>query len=79
MFQQNCLYCGKYREAIPLVSWDNPEHISYYCFDHYEGAANFNDQQKRDFIKHYEDERIRKWLNPKQLALYHRLTNKKPE
>jgi hypothetical protein len=74
-----CMFCGKESMLAPVESWDGVGRTKWYCQAHYFDVANNQDKQKRDFLKYYEDENVRKWLSPKGLELYNRLTKRGEE
>lgn len=74
--QGQCIFCGEQRQVAPVKNWDDPSKERFYCQDHYFEASSFQDKQKNDFIKTYNEENARKWLSPKNLELYNRLTQK---
>jgi hypothetical protein len=69
-----CNFCSRETAVYPLQSWDNPEMIEYYCYDHYLEVNLFQEKQKRAFIEHFKDPVLRKkWLSENQQKLYNRL------
>lgn len=72
-----CMFCSKESMLAPVEAWDGGR-TKWYCQDHYFEAMNNQGKQKRDFLKYYEDTNTRKWLSPKGLELYTRLTKKSP-
>jgi hypothetical protein len=76
MGENCCNYCGEYNVKLAkLPHWDDPNKFDWYCRNHWYSVRNFQNEQKERFLKHYEDEKMRKRLSEEGRELWECLKN----
>lgn len=77
---KKCMYCGKderFKKMVKIHEWNKPEKFAWYCEDHYKQVENFQNKEKKEFLEHFKNPKLReKHLSERQRTLYDRLNKK---